>query len=163
MRIIFGDQWEVACDSARKALEHRDHTLFEDLYAINLDTGHRVAVTDSPAPQEVVPSKGMQSSIDKWIAEEQRFAMLHNHPESGIPSMADIRALRDRGAEFGVIVCHDGGLYRYMIVGEPVVGKTIDNDDLFDYILRRTRGVSPDEPTLRNVEDTWGVRIEYLA
>ena len=163
MRIIFGDQWEVACDSARKALEHRDHTLFEDLYAINLDTGHRVAVTDSPAPQEVVPSKGMQSSIDKWIAEEQRFAMLHNHPESGIPSMADIRALRDRGAEFGVIVCHDGGLYRYMIVGEPVVGKTIDNDDLFGYILRRTRGGSPDEPTLRNVEDTWGVRIEYLA
>ena len=104
----------------------------------------------------------MKSSIDKWSGRGQSFAMLHNHPESGAPSMADIRAIRDRGASFGIVACHDGSLYKYSIVGNPIPPKTLENDGLFNYIgVRRSSGV-PDDLIFRNVESDYGVRIEFI-
>lgn len=162
MRQLVGDRCDEFVESARKSLQHRGGTLFEDLYAINLDTGKKVAVLDSNTPQSVSPTKGMNSSIDKWKKKGQHFAMLHNHPESGIPSMKDIRALRDRGADFGIIVGHDGSIYKYSIVGKPLPPKTLDDDGLFDYIELRRKANRPDAGTFANVERDYGVRIEFI-
>lgn len=163
MASLVGDRGKVFTDSARKALAHRDETVFEDLYAINLDTGKRVSVRNSRTPKAVIPSQGMKTSIQKWANKGQRFAMLHNHPESSIPSMEDIRAIRDRGAEFGIVACHDGSLYKYSIVGEPIAPKTLEDNRLFDYIETCRNAKKPDETTFANVEKDYGVRIEFIA
>ena len=155
----------IFVEKARAALKHRDGSEYEDLYALNLTTGDFVSVLDYPTEREVIPDDDMLAAINGWVEAGQDFAMLHNHPNSRIPSMSDIRALRARGARFGVIACHDGSLYRYEIVGEPRYGNSLENDSLVDYIdnrAERKTGRIP-ERVYAEVEESWGVRIERIA
>ena len=40
---------------------------------------------------------------------------IHNHPGSSAPSLPDIMACIDRKYKYGLIVCHDGKIYKYSV------------------------------------------------
>ena len=40
---------------------------------------------------------------------------IHNHPGSSVPSLADLMVYINRGYQFGLVVCHDGKIYKYFV------------------------------------------------
>lgn len=154
---------DTAVDDARRMLRHRSGTAYEDLYAYDMVTGARIgSIVTSKAEREVRISGKMRRRIEDAVASGGKVAMMHNHPGSSMPSAADFAILRASGASFGVIACHDGTLYRYEIVGDPIAGYTV-NDDLlpaiFDVSIRRGKD---EADALHAIEGKLGVRIEHL-
>ena len=83
----------------------------------------------------------------------QRFATLHNHPDSLLPSPSDLISLKDNGAEYGIIACHDSGIFKYSIVDKTLASEENfakishmyymrigrhSEDDIFETILMET-------------------------
>lgn len=98
---------------ARKMLKHRNGTNYEDLMFIDTRTGAHITRTDFDKPRAVMPSKKMKKMLNE--APDYTVAAVHNHPGSTAPSPADIHALYVRKNAYGVVVCHDGTIYKYSI------------------------------------------------
>lgn len=103
----------IMTSEARKILNHRNGTLYEDLMFIDIRTGEYITRTDYNHERRVMPSKRMRRMINK--APEYTIATLHNHPGSAAPSPDDIHALHVRKNAYGVVACHDGTLYKYSV------------------------------------------------
>ena len=148
-------------DDMRRMLGHRSGTLYEDIYAYDLDSGKRIGSTTN---QRITYGANMTGELKDGIkrarAEVHRIAIAHNHPGSSAPSAADIISLRDNGASFGVIACHDGSILRFEQVGEPIGGY---NALTADRVSRLMKAYSGDESGLfSSYESVLGVRVERL-
>ena len=86
--------------------------------------------------------------------------MLHNHPENLVPSPEDIAAIRDREAEFGIIACHDGSLFKYSIVGEPLPGSGFE--DIGKTYYNRIRH-HDERDVIETIREQTGVLLEHIA
>ena len=158
-----GNPPDTALADIRRILRHRSGTPYEDLYAYDVTNGKRLAsVTTSEVEREVRASKKMKRRIKGAIDSGAEVVMLHNHPGSSIPSAADIASLKASGSSFGVIACHDGSLYRYSLVGEPMRGYTVD-DELISFIIKtaKIRGKGETSAFIA-LEEKLGVKIEHL-
>ncbi len=158
-----GNPPDTALADIRRILRHRSGTPYEDLYAYDVTNGKRLAsVTTSEVEREVRASKKMKRRIKGAIDSGAEVVMLHNHPGSSIPSAADIASLKASGSSFGVIACHDGSLYRYSLVGEPMRGYTVD-DELISFIIKtaKIRGKGEASAFIA-LEEKLGVKIEHL-
>lgn len=154
----------TALSDIRRILRHRSGTPYEDLYAYDVTNGKRLAsVTTSEVEREVKASEKMKRRVKDAIDSGAEVAMLHNHPGSSIPSAADIASLRTSGASFGVIACHDGSLYRYSLVGEPIEGYTV-NDETISFIVKNAQIRGKGEAgAFAALEEKLGVKIEHLS
>nr|WP_314638676.1 hypothetical protein [uncultured Olsenella sp.] len=165
VRSAFGGEpvGDVAVDDARRILRHRSGTLREDLYLYDVTDGRRLdSVTDSKGKQEVTASERMVRRARQAVGEGHGIAFMHNHPGSSMPSVADFESLRKSGASFGVIACHDGTIYRYSVVGEPLPGYDLNDDSLMAAVLKRIANGKSEREALKSIEDGWGVRIEHI-
>lgn len=99
----------VAKTEARKMLDHRNGTLFEDLTYIDSVTGEFITRNDYNKEREVWPNKKMKTMLEN--ADNRTIIAIHNHPESTFPSLADIRSAKKY--KYGIIACHDGTLIKY--------------------------------------------------
>ena len=158
-----GNPPETALADIRRILRHRSGTPYEDLYAYDITNGKRLAsVTTSEVEREVRASGKMKRRIKEAIESGAEVAMLHNHPGSNIPSVADIASLRASGASFGVIACHDGSLYRYSLVGEPAEGYTLNDKTLQRLYDSGLRSGKKESAVFKGIERGLGVRIEHI-
>lgn len=98
---------------ARRILEHRNGTLFEDLMFIDTRDGTFITRTDYNRVRGVMPSKRMRKKVED--APDYTIASVHNHPGSTVPSPEDINILNQRKNIYGVILCHNGDLYKYSV------------------------------------------------
>ena len=48
-------------------------------------------------------------------ADKNTIIAIHNHPGSSPPSYSDIMACKDRKYKYGLVVCHDGMIYKYSV------------------------------------------------
>ncbi|MDO4170294.1 MAG: minor capsid protein [Lachnospiraceae bacterium] len=101
--------WENALDM----LEHRSGTKYEDLAFIDSKTGKSAINKNYDKESTASPSKKMRSMLKK--ADPYTIIAIHNHPGSSAPSYSDIMACRDRKYKYGLIVCHDGKIYKYFV------------------------------------------------
>ena len=101
--------WNCAND----ILAHRTGTKFEDLSFIDSNTGKRKTNKDYNVENHAKPNKPMK----KMLKEAKSYTVIgvHNHPSSGVPSLPDIRACIERKYKFGVVVCHNGTIYKYSV------------------------------------------------
>lgn len=99
-------------NAARKILDHRKDTVYEDMYLFDARTGREVAaVTDSTGMQRVIPN---QKVIEALEDSNKRYVLLHNHPGSSIPSITDLNSLyKNKNIEYGLIACHNGDIIKY--------------------------------------------------
>lgn len=76
-------------------------------------TGQIVAKqTESTKPQRIQYNSEVTDALA--AKDGKKYISVHNHPESMPPSLNDLNALyRNEKVEFGVIVGHDGAVYRY--------------------------------------------------
>lgn len=95
---------------AKKMLEHRTGTLYEDMYWVDLDTMKIVAEeTNADIEEEIVYSVKTKRIIKKY----NNLLTIHSHPNSFPPSISDINSNYLNNYSVGIIVCHNGKIYMY--------------------------------------------------
>ena len=95
---------------AKKMLKHRSGTQFEDMYWIDIDTLEIVAAETN---QKKEGSIKYSKRTKKAIKEKRRLLVIHTHPNSMPPSVADYNSAKIHNYEKGVICCHNGQVYCY--------------------------------------------------
>jgi hypothetical protein len=98
---------------ATQMLKHRSGTKFEDLTFINSRTGESRTQSEYNVEYECVPTKSMKRMLRN--SNPYTIIAVHNHPNSSVPSIADLRAARDGRYKYGVIVGHNGIVFRYSV------------------------------------------------
>lgn len=159
---VFGkDMAPLVHDDMRRMLGHRSGTLYEDIYAYDLDAGARIgSETSQRSTFSASIGKKLAGAMRESTGVGHRVAIVHNHPNSGAPSAADISNLRKNEASFGVMACHDGSILRFEQVGEPI-GEY--NALTADRVSRLMKAYSGDESGLfSSYESVLGVRVERL-
>ena len=157
---VGGDAADGVHASIKRILTHRGGTNGEDLYAIDLATGRTVtSCVNSSVGSAVVPPAKFGKKVAAAIEDGRRIALLHNHPKSGIPSAADLRAVGDKGCSLGIIAAHDGSIYIFRKVSEPDPIYNVTQDDL-DEIRGLYHG---GKRLLREIRERIGFEIEHIA
>lgn len=157
---VGGDAADGVHASIKRILTHRGGTNGEDLYAIDLATGRTVtSCVNSSVGSAVVPPAKFGKKVTAAIEDGRRVALLHNHPKSGIPSAADLRAVGDKGCSLGIIAAHDGSIYTFRKVSEPDSIYNVTQGDL-DEICGLYHG---GKRLLRAIQERIGFEIEHIA
>ncbi len=101
--------WKVS----QRMLEHRSGSRYEDLAFIDGITGKSIVNESYDAENRAKPSKAMLKMLKD--ADHGTIIAIHNHPGSSVPSLADLMVCINRGYQFGLVVCHDGKIYKYFV------------------------------------------------
>ena len=101
--------WENTLDM----LDHRSGTKYEDLAFVNSKTGDAKINKNYDKENTASPSDSMKKMLRD--AEPHSIIAIHNHPGSSAPSYSDIMACKDRKYKYGLVVCHDGTIYKYSL------------------------------------------------
>lgn len=95
---------------AKKMLEHRSGTKYEDMYWVDLDTLNIIAKeTNVTVEKKIVYSAATERAIKKY----NNLLTIHTHPDSFPPSIDDFNANYEHEYVIGIVVCHDGRVYMY--------------------------------------------------
>lgn len=95
---------------AKKMLEHRSGTLYEDMYWIDIDAGRVFAFEITPQTErEVLYSRATRRKIRK----HKNILVLHTHPNSMPPSISDLNSAYKNGYQIGLVCCHNGRVFMY--------------------------------------------------
>ena len=97
-------------NGSREILDHRKGTEFEDLMFISEDNRSLVR-SDYNVKKECVPSRAMIKLVDS--NPPYSVIAIHNHPGSSVPSYEDLVSLVKHKYKYGLIICHDGSIFRY--------------------------------------------------
>lgn|GEM_PF-3414798 len=109
-------------------LKHRDGTEFEDLIYIDSETGKVMVQKQYDKEKTVKPTKAMEMWRKK--IKSNTIIGIHNHPSSTVPSYADLKTAYERRYKYGVVVGHNGVIYKYSFKSSPnieMANKTLDS------------------------------------
>lgn len=101
--------WNISKDM----LSHRSGTKFEDLAFINVVNGKYAVNKDYDVESKANMNKQMKQLLEE--SEPKTIIAIHNHPGSSVPSLADLMTCVNRGYYLGLVVCHDGKVYKYWV------------------------------------------------
>ena len=144
-------------------MRHRGGTNGEDLYAVDLADGKTItSFVTSKVASNATPGEKFKAKVSKALDDGAGVALLHNHPGSKIPSASDLSTLVNSGCALGVIACHDGSVYTFRKVNEPLEGYNINDKDKFDFVcdLWERKG---EAALLRSIRERYGIEIEHFA
>lgn len=120
---------------AKEILEHRTGTKYEDIAFVDVVTGKGKIMTNYNVERTAKPSKAMFKMLRD--STPNTIIAIHNHPGSGVPSLADINAYLQRKYYKGVVVCHNGDVYVYQVdiskYNNVMAHFALDNLDLNGY------------------------------
>ena len=89
------------------------------------------------AENKAKPNKPMEKMLSKMATHS--IIAVHNHPGSSVPSMPDILACVKRKYKYGVVVCHDGKIYKYSVneaeLNKPMVAAALEKLQKNGYTL----------------------------
>lgn len=105
---------DAVVESARKMLEHRNRTVYEDLYVVERGTGDVLArKTHEKTPHAVRIPPRVIEMLDNM--RKDSVIVMHNHPLSVPPSVADYVTCTHPAVSHGIIICHDGRAFSYSV------------------------------------------------
>ena len=95
---------------SKKMLEHRSGTKYEDMYWIDAAAKMVVAEeTGSSLEEQIIYSNSILSKIQRY----DNLITLHSHPNSYPPSINDLNSNFVNNYGLGIVVCHDGKIFKY--------------------------------------------------
>lgn len=121
---LFGESTKTNREILNRAMEilnHRDGTFYEDLAFIDTVKNKSLINKDFDFYDEVAgvsackPNKPMLDMLGE--AEPETLIGIHNHPKSYAPSVDDMKAALERKYKFGIVICHNGIIYKYSVSG----------------------------------------------
>ncbi|MDO4605663.1 MAG: minor capsid protein, partial [Helcococcus sp.] len=118
-------------EEARRMLNNRNGTVFEDLVFIDTETGKVLRSDNYEVPNTAKPTKKMWKMLKN--SKTNTIIGIHNHPNSTIPSAEDLIVSYKRGYKYGLIVGHNGIIYKYK--ANKLIDSTIYNI-LFEKIMK---------------------------
>ena len=111
---------------AMAMLTHRAGTDGEDLYLLNSDTGDLILRKNTEKEElEVSLSKEETNKIKSEY--KGKMIGMHNHPTNILPTGSDFAMAGYRGYKFGIVVTHDGRVYKYSVGNKVFTPGIIDN------------------------------------
>ena len=99
--------------NAKGMLHHRTGTKYEDLAFIDSKTGKGIINKSFDKERHASPNRKMIDMLNG--AEPNTIIAIHNHPGSSVPSLADLLVCGRRKYKYGLVVCHDGKIYKYAV------------------------------------------------
>lgn len=110
---------------AMEILKSRNNTLYEEIVALDARTGKLLVKNTKAVDDEIIQACGFLDSETEFLnSRKTPFEVIHNHPNSSLPSKEDIRILFEREWQSGsTIICHNGDVYR---IGKLKGNKNID-------------------------------------
>lgn len=116
---------------SKKALKHRNKSQNEDLILVNSKTGAIVRNTKSTEDTRVYVTEEMEEMLKN--AEPYSIINIHNHPASSPPSISDFRTIWNGKYKYGLIIGHNGTVYKYNVNPEIVKDDKILKNCLKQY------------------------------
>jgi hypothetical protein len=107
---------------ATAMLLHRDGTDGEDLYIVDLEGNLLLRKISNKKELSVSVSEKEAELIRK----KEGVIGMHNHPTNVLPTGSDIAAAGYRRYEFGIVVTHEGRVYRYSAGNKPFLPSLLD-------------------------------------
>lgn len=148
---------DAAATYARRILKARDGMDSEELYAISLTTGKRIAsITDQFTKQRVTRTKRFTDDVNRALAKGDKVLYLHNHPNSAPPSVGDLNELAMETGSLGIAVGHNGDLYLY-----KAPKKLITNFDI-NVASRKTKIYNNDMDIYANMSKDIAVEVTKI-
>lgn len=138
---------------AKEILNHRTGTKYEDLVFVDSTTGKFALNKDYNVENRAKPNKPMNKMLSEL--EPHTIIAIHNHPGSSAPSISDIMVCVQRKYKYGVVVCHDGKIYKYSVDKEKF------NKMNASFALDRIEKKGYTDDTIKLLGDA-GVRLEAL-
>lgn len=104
---------ECLYQEALKILDDNNDTEFEHIIAVDSRKRKLLVKNTEAAKRGMKHQCGFSDKENEFLEElENTFEVLHNHPNSSLPSRDDIRKLYERKKQASsIIACHDGTLY----------------------------------------------------
>lgn len=99
---------------SKDMLNHRNGTWYEDLAFVHSKTGEARIRNDYNSKKSVNPSKKMLDMIKK--SDKNTIIGIHNHPSNSLPSYADLVVASERGYKYGLVIGHNGTIFKYTIL-----------------------------------------------
>lgn len=109
------DMNRIIYQKAKEMLEHRSGTPFEDMYWFDMESKEIIcSKLDELNRLEVRHTK----AIEKKLKNCNNILAVHTHPHSMPPSVEDFNCFVKSGYKMGIVLCHDGTIYRYFAFKE---------------------------------------------
>ncbi|WP_293826135.1 hypothetical protein [uncultured Parolsenella sp.] len=140
----------------------------ESVYAYDLTAGKKIAsVTDSKKRLGADFTPEMLEALESVKGSRHEVAILHNHPLSGMPSVADYASLERSGASLGIIACHDGSIIKFKVnrPGFASLSKSEAeslDDSLADFYNVRASAGKRETEIFEAISMQFGVQVERL-
>lgn len=100
---------------AKEMLRHRSGTQYEDLAFIDTRTGKSYINKSFNKASSAKPNREMNKILK--AADDYTIIGIHNHPNSTTPSIDDIQVAVNRKYKYGVVVGHNGTIFKYSVNG----------------------------------------------
>ena len=101
-------------ECARKSIDHRNGTKFEDMYFIHAETGEILAEqVEMSYPSGISYNDDIKALLKSSKEEGIPLVTIHNHPEGYPPSVDDLNKSYENGTVFGIAAGHNGQVYKY--------------------------------------------------
>ena len=145
---------------AKWALNNRNATNTEELYAINLKTGDEISrIADQRYSFGVKRTDAFKEALQAVDDMGDEILLIHNHPRGMPPSVGDINSLMQNINISGITAGHDGSVYYYT---RPT--RMIPPDE-FEVALRHFKGFTEKtamEKALESLQDKYGFTFKKL-
>ena len=129
----------------RDILTHRDGTEHEDLYLLDARSGR---VVDKNTVSTILLGTYKTEKMTQLLQNDdsKEYILVHNHPYSSRPSASDLNSLLENPkVKYGIIIGHDGTLYKYTKPKEIVIDLAIAS------YVKKSRTETEDELSARKL------------
>lgn len=164
---------EEILNRVTEILYHRSGTPYEDLAYIDTINEKSLINKDfdyfDGKKSACKPSEEMNVMLEK--STKGTIIGLHNHPRSKMVSMADLYKAYERKYKYGLVVCHNGNIFKYSVTKDSYINEateyTIENrlgifEKLFYNNDRSLEEEIKMDGILRTLREDYGITIEAI-
>jgi len=155
------------CDVAREIIERRD-VFFdpkEEIHILNMcgiETVKAETNKDKLLKHKCNFNEEQKKEIEEYKRRGESYYAIHNHPTNSPPTLQDFIHLQEHGYTFGIVVCHNGDIYKYHRTSSTNYNKS-DFNKWFIEILEDMKFTKDFEESWINIFAKKGLIIERFS
>ena len=88
----------------------------EEIHILNVEGKEEVKAEINPnnlLDNQAEFTEAQKKKVEEYNRENKPYYVIHNHPKNGFPTQNDFNHIYDNKYIFGIIICHNGTIYKY--------------------------------------------------